>query len=85
MNEKLSPGDLDQSVKFVIEDEGSFVMDGDGARAGDEPTDLTVITDTETLQGLQDGSVNATTAYMTGKLKIEGDMALAMKLGSILA
>nr|WP_217430440.1 SCP2 sterol-binding domain-containing protein [Sulfitobacter algicola] len=84
MNEKLSQGELDKSVKFVIEDEGAFVMDGDGARAGDEETDLTVIADAETFKGLQDGSVNPTTAYMTGRIQIQGDMGLAMKLGSLL-
>ena len=31
-----------------------------------------------------DGDVNPTTAFMSGRLKVDGDMGLAMKLGSIL-
>jgi putative sterol carrier protein len=30
-----------------------------------------------------DGQLNATSAFMAGKLKIKGDMSLAMKLQSI--
>ena len=31
-----------------------------------------------------DGKLNGQMAFMTGKLKIKGDMSLAMKLGSVL-
>jgi putative sterol carrier protein len=37
-----------------------------------------------TLNKLLDGKLNATVAYMTKKLKIRGDIALAMKLESLL-
>ncbi|MEO0342433.1 MAG: SCP2 sterol-binding domain-containing protein [Pseudomonadota bacterium] len=84
MNAKLEGGELNKTVKFVIEDEGSFVVDADGARVSDEDSDLTVTASVETFQGMQDGSINPTTAYMTGNVKIDGDLGLAMKLGSIL-
>lgn len=84
MNAKLSGGELNQSVKFVIENEGAFIVDGSGARISDEITDLTVTASSETFQGLQDGTVNATSAFMMGKIKVDGDMGLAMKLGTIL-
>lgn len=85
MNAKLANGnELTKTVKFVIEDEGAFVVDADGARVSDEESDLTVTASAETFEGMQDGSVNATAAYMTGKVKIDGDLGLAMKLGSIL-
>jgi putative sterol carrier protein len=31
-----------------------------------------------------DGKLNATSAFMAGKLKVKGDMSLAMKLQSLL-
>ena len=31
-----------------------------------------------------DGDINPTAAFMSGRLKVDGDMGLAMKLGSIL-
>ena len=84
MNAKLTGGELRKSVKFVIEDEGAFIVDADGARVSDDESDLTVRASAETFQGMQDGSINTTAAYMTGKVKVEGDLGLAMKLGSIL-
>ena len=47
-------------------------------------TSLTVTADAETFQGIMDGSLDSTSAFMTGKITIDGDMGLAMKLGSIL-
>ncbi|MEM9010426.1 MAG: SCP2 sterol-binding domain-containing protein [Pseudomonadota bacterium] len=85
LTEKVSGGGLDGKVKFVIGDEGSVVMDGDGVRAGDEEADVTLTADVETFQGMLSGDVNPTSAFMTGKLKVDGDMGMAMKLGSILS
>jgi putative sterol carrier protein len=47
---------------------------------GAEDTDVTISATEETFQGIASGSQNATTAYMTGKLKVKGDMGAAMKL-----
>ncbi len=51
----------------------------------DKPADCTVITTEETLVGLKTGSVNPMMAMMSGKIKIKGDMSLAMKLQSLLS
>ena len=39
----------------------------------------------ETFQGILDGEVSPTAAFMSGQLKVDGDMGLAMKLGNVLA
>lgn len=85
LNEKLSAGDFDSSIKIEITDEGSIIIDSDGARAGDDDADCTMSADADTLQGMLDGSVNPTAAFMGGQLKVDGDMSVAMKLGSLLA
>jgi putative sterol carrier protein len=46
--------------------------------AGD--ADCTFASSEETFEKIVSGEQNATTAYMTGKLKIKGDMGAAMKL-----
>jgi putative sterol carrier protein len=75
----------DGTAKFVIEDEGTIMLDGSGARAGDdEPADVTLTASAETFQGMLDGDVNPTMAFMSGKLKIDGSMSEAMKLASVL-
>lgn len=85
LTEKLGDSDFDASVKFEITGEGSVLVDSDGIRASDDDADCTLTADTDTFQALMDGSLNPTTAFMTGKLSVDGDMGIAMKLGSLLA
>ena len=42
--------------------------------------DVTIRTSEETFRAIASREQNPTTAYMTGKLKIDGDMGAAMKL-----
>lgn len=77
-------GSFSSTAKFVIEEEGSVMIDENGARAGDEEAEVTLTADRETFQGILDGSVNPMTAYMSGKLKLDGDMSVAMQLGQSL-
>lgn len=83
MGEKLRGG-FDGTAKFVISGEGAVMLDADGVRAGDEDADVTLIADTETFRAILEGRLNPTTAFMTGRLSVEGDMGTAMKLGSAL-
>jgi len=83
LNEKLSGG-FDGTAKFVIEEEGSIVMDEDGARLGDDDAEVTLTADTDTFRLILDGDLNPTAAFMSGRLKIDGDMGAAMRLGSAL-
>lgn len=83
LNEKL--GDFDGSAKFVIEGEGSILVDADGARASDDDADVTMSADADTFKEILDGSLDPTTAFMTQRLSVDGDMGMAMKLGSALS
>ena len=83
--EKLGGAGFDGSAKFEIEDEGALIIDEDGVRAGDDDADVTLSADTETFQAILSGDLNPTGAFMTGKLKVSGDMGMAMKLGTVLA
>jgi putative sterol carrier protein len=64
---------------------GSFVIDASGARAGDDEADVTLSADVDTFKAILDGDLNPTSAFMSGKLSIDGDMGMAMKLASVLA
>lgn len=82
--EALSGKSFDAVAKFVIPGEGSIMFDEAGPRAGDEPADVTLTASAEVFLGLLTGDVSATGAFMTGKLKVDGSMGLAMKLGQAL-
>jgi putative sterol carrier protein len=84
LNSKLASG-FAGSAKVVISGEGTIMLDGTGARAADEAADVTLTADAETFQGILDGSVNPTAAFMMGKLSVDGDMGLAMQLGAALS
>lgn len=85
LNEKMAGQGFDGTAKFVIEDEGAVMIDADGARAGDEDAEVTLAASAEVFEAILDGEENPTAAYMTGRLKLDGDMAAAMRLASILS
>ena len=75
---------MTNSYLFDIEGEGQWLVRvADGAVAvseGGGDADATITTSGETFDRIVAGEQNPTTAYMTGKLKIKGDMGAAMKL-----
>jgi len=83
LNEKVGGG-FDGTAKFVIEGEGAVMIDSDGARAGDEDADVTLTASADNFEAMMAGELNPTTAFMTGKLSVDGDMGAAMKLGATL-
>lgn len=84
LNEKMGGEGFDGSAKFEIADEGAIIIDENGARAGDDDTDVTLSANAETFKAILDGEQNPTAAFMTGKLTVDGDMGLAMKLAGVL-
>jgi len=85
LNEKLAGAGFDGSAKFEIEGEGTVRIDETGASASEADADVTLTADSETFQAILEGEQNATAAFMTGKLSVDGDMGMAMKLGAVLS
>lgn len=84
LNEKLGDGGFDGTAKFVLAGEGAIMIDADGARAGDEDADVTLSADAATFAEILDGSLNPTSAFMSGRLAVDGDMGAAMRLAPAL-
>ena len=86
LNERLDGG-FDGTAKFVVEEEGEILIDEAGAREATpaEEAEVTMTADTETFRGILDGTLNPTSAFMAGQLKVDGDMGTAMKLGAALS
>lgn len=75
---------MTSSYVFDVDGAGQWtVRVADGAVSvteGAEDADVTITGDAETFQRIVEGEQSPTTAYMTGKIKVKGDMGAAMKL-----
>lgn len=85
LQSKMNGESFDGSAKFVIEDEGSLIIEGTEVRAGDEDTDVTLTADQDTFESILSGDLNPTAAFMGGKLTVDGDMSKAMALAGVLS
>ena len=80
---KMSKNSFDGTAKFEIEGEGSIVLNENKVYASDEETDVTFKASVEIFQEIFNGELDPTAAFMTGKLKIDGDMGTAMRLANV--
>jgi putative sterol carrier protein len=75
---------MTNSYVFDIDGAGTWTVAVDDGKVkvteGSGDADATISASEETFQKIASSELNATTAYMTGKLKIKGDMGAAMKL-----
>jgi putative sterol carrier protein len=75
---------MNNSYLFDIDGAGTWKVDvQDGSvnvSEGGDAADVTISTSEETFEKMVSGEQNPTSAYMTGKLKVKGDMGAAMKL-----
>lgn len=85
LNAKIGAEGFDGIAKFEIEGEGALIIDAGGARAGDEEADVTLSASAETFESIMTGALDPTGAFMSGQLKIDGDMGAAMRLAQVLA
>jgi putative sterol carrier protein len=85
LNEKSAwlPG---KRVKLDFGPQGVIMLDGVGNRASEEDgaADTTIKVAWEDWEAMRDGKLDGMTAFMQGKLKIEGDMSAAMQLQGVL-
>ena len=79
---------LTASYRFDIEGTGSWRVDvDDGAvtvSTSQDPADCVIATDEGTFLGVVNGEQNPMGAFMTGKIRVEGDMGLALGLRDLL-
>jgi putative sterol carrier protein len=80
---KVESAGFERSVKFDTGSDGVIVVDGATISTTDGPADCTIKLAIEDLEALISGDLSPTMAFMTGKIKIEGDMSVAMALSEL--
>ncbi|GHD12984.1 SCP2 sterol-binding domain-containing protein [Tianweitania populi] len=81
---RVADADFDKSVKFVLGTEGVIVLDGGKVTTEDAPADCTITISRSNFEDLVAGDLSPTAAFMSGKLKVDGDMSAAMALSQLL-
>ncbi|MGZ8311228.1 MAG: SCP2 sterol-binding domain-containing protein [Allosphingosinicella sp.] len=74
-------------VKLDFGDQGIVMLDGTAQQVTEEdgPADTTLKVAWADWEQMADGKLDGMTAFMQGKLKVEGDMSNAMQLQGVLA
>ena len=85
INRRVAGRGFDGTAMFVLTGVGSIFLDRGEARKGEGPAEVTFTATPDTFQGILAGAVNPTSAFMSGKLAVDGDMGAAMRLASALA
>lgn len=78
-------GGTDKSVKFDFGDDGQVFASGTEASTEDSEADCTISVSKEDFLALAQGNLDPMMAFMSGKLKVAGDMSVAMGLQSLFA
>ncbi len=81
---RVASAGFEHSVKFDTGSNGVIVIDGSTISTTDAPADCTIKLSLDDLDSLIAGDLNPTMAFMSGKIKIEGDMTVAMALSQLL-
>ena len=86
-NQAWLPG---KKVKIDFGSEGAIMLDGTAEQVTEIPSDAnaadtTIKVSWDDWQAMAAGQLDGMTAFMTGKLKVEGDMSNAIQLQGVLA
>lgn len=76
-----------KKVKFDFGDAGKIFLDGvaNKVSSDDVDADTTIKVKLEDFVAMAQGALDPTAAFMQGKLRVEGDMGVAMQLQSVMA
>ncbi|WP_181701052.1 SCP2 sterol-binding domain-containing protein [Chthonobacter albigriseus] len=78
---------LAATLKFDLGSDGVILVDANSVpnrvTNEDQPAECTIALSLEDLASMLNGSLDPTSAFMMGKLQVEGDMSVAMRLSQV--
>jgi putative sterol carrier protein len=76
---------LGKTLKFDLKGDGFIHIDGGSVTNEDLPADCTIVVSKDDFEAMGEGKLDPTMAFMQGKIKVNGDMSVAMKLQPLMA
>lgn len=77
-------GNLRGTARLDVTDEGSIMLDETGARVAEAEADVTLRASLPVFEAILSGDQNPVMAFMSGKLKVDGNTQRALKVSAIL-
>ncbi len=84
IRERVAGSGFDRSVKVDLGADGVILIDGTSVSTGDGEADCTITMTRDDFEALASGELDPTAAFMQGKMRIDGDMTVALALGQLL-
>lgn len=84
MRDRVAASEFDKVMKFDCGDDGVLVINRQEVTREDMEADCTIKLSRKNLEKLLKGEMNPMTAFLTGKIKVEGDMSVALQLQTLL-
>lgn len=81
---KMNGSGFEGSVRFDMSDDGFIRVEDETVTTDEGESDCTITASMETFHEMFEGQLDPTAAFMTGKIKIDGDMGVAMRLAQLL-
>ncbi|QGX99905.1 hypothetical protein EI983_17175 [Roseovarius faecimaris] len=78
-------GRIKGTVRLDMPDLGTLWVDETGAKISDDDAEITLTARSDVFHNIVLGTQNPATAFMTGKLKVDGNPMRALKIGEILS
>lgn len=78
-------GRIKGTVSLEMPDLGTLYVDETGAVESRQAADITLTAKSGVFRDIVEGAQNPAMAFMTGKLKVEGNPMRALKVGEILS
>ena len=84
VRDRVAASDFDKVMKFDCGDDGVLVINRKEVTTEDMEADCTIKISRKNLEKLMKGELNPMTAFLTGKIKVDGDASVAMQLQTLL-